>query len=124
MRCPEYRIGKKKLWGVVVCFIERKVQQSSTWVKTLKDIVIEVVSQRDVKRTFKILREVWLNIGIEKMDTQGGVIVKALLDSRATGIFIGKKTAEKHSFKLQELERLLIVRNIDRTRNSRENIIY
>jgi len=28
-----------------------------------------------------MLREVWLNIGVEKVDTHEGVIVKALLDS-------------------------------------------
>ena len=26
-------------------------------------------SQKEVRRTFKMLREVWLNIGVEKIDT-------------------------------------------------------
>jgi len=47
-----------------------------------------------------MLREVWLNIGMEKIDTHKGVIVKALLDSGTMGIFMDKKTAEKHRFKL------------------------
>jgi len=51
-------------------------------------------------------------------------MVKALLDSRATGIFINKKMAEKHGFRLQKLERSLKVRNMNRTRNSRKNIMY
>jgi len=50
--------------------------------------------------------------------------VKALLDSSATRIFINKKTAERHSFKLHKLERLLIVRNMDGTGNSRGNITH
>jgi len=43
---------------------------------------------------------VWLNIGIEKIDTHKGVMVKALLDSGATGIFIDKRIAAKHEFRL------------------------
>ena len=65
-----------------------------------------------------MLREVWLNIGVEKIDTHEGVIIKALLDSGATGMFMDRQTAARHGFKLQKLERLIIVRNIDRTNNS------
>ena len=41
-----------------------------------------------------------MNIGMEKIDTHKGVIVKALLDSGIMEIFMDKKTAEKHRFKL------------------------
>jgi len=34
----------------------------------------------------KTLREVTVNIGLERIDTQEGVTVEALLDSRATGL--------------------------------------
>jgi len=71
-----------------------------------------------------MLREVWLNIGIEKVDMHKGVIVRALLDSGAIGMFMNKKTAERHGFKLQKLKRLFIVRNMDRIENSSGNIIY
>ena len=47
-----------------------------------------------------MLREVWLNIRVEKIDTHEGVAVKVLLDSGATGMFIDKKTAAKHGFML------------------------
>ena len=47
-----------------------------------------------------MLREIWLNIGVEKVDTHEGIIVKALLDSGTTGIFIDKKMAAKHRFRL------------------------
>ena len=57
-------------------------------------------SQQEVRRTFKMLREVWLNIGVEKVDTHEGVIIKALLDSGATGMFIDRQTAARHGFKL------------------------
>jgi len=39
---------------------------------------------------FKILKEVWLNIEVEKVDIYEGVTVKALLDSGMTGMFIKK----------------------------------
>ena len=65
-----------------------------------------------------MLREVWLNIGIEKLDTHESVMLKALLDSRATGMFMDKRTAAKHGFRLQKLERPIMVRNVNGTNNS------
>jgi len=53
-----------------------------------------------------------------------GVMVKALLDSGATGIFMNKRTAAKHRFKLQKLERPIAVRNVNKTNNSREAIMH
>jgi len=64
------------------------------------------------------LREVWLNIGVEKIDTHEDVVIKALLDSSATGIFMDRQTAARHGFKLQKLERPLVIRNVDSTNNS------
>ena len=55
---------------------------------------------REVRRTFKILREVWMNIGIEKVDMHEGITVKALLDSSAMGMFMDWKMAAKYGFRL------------------------
>jgi len=71
-----------------------------------------------------MLREVWMNIGVERLDMHEDVTVKALLDSGATGIFMDKRMAARHGFKLQKLERLIIVRNMDGTNNSREAITH
>ena len=65
-----------------------------------------------------MLREVWRNIGVEKVDMHEGITVKALLDSGATEMFMNKKMAVKHRFRLQKLERPVAVRNIDGTNNS------
>jgi len=65
-----------------------------------------------------------LNIGIEKIDMHEGVMVKVLLDSSAMGIFIDKRTAAKHGFKLQKLERPIAIRNVDRTNNSKGAIMH
>jgi len=54
-----------------------------------------------------------MSIGVEKLDIHEGVTVKALLDNGATGMFMDKKMAARHGFKLQKLERLIMVRNID-----------
>jgi len=97
---------------------EAKAQQSSAWSGELERAAREGGSQKEVRRTFKMLREVWLNIGVEKIDTHIGVMIKALLDSGATGMFMDKQTAVRHGFKLQKLERPLMVKNVDGTVNS------
>ena len=65
-----------------------------------------------------------MNIGIEKIDTHEGVTVKVLLDSSITGIFMDKRTAAKHGFMLKELEKPIMVRNVDGTDNSRGAITH
>jgi len=71
-----------------------------------------------------MLRKVWLNIGVEKIDTHKGVMIKALLDSGVTGMFMNRQTAARHGFKLQKLERPIAVRNVDGTNNGRGAITH
>ena len=104
--------------------IEEKAQQSSMWTGVPKGAVKEEDKQRDIRRTFKMLREVWLNIGVEKVDTHEGVTVKVLLDSGTTGMFIDRKIAAKNRFKLQKLERPVAIRNVDGMNNSRGVITH
>jgi len=47
-----------------------------------------------------------------------GMIVKALLDSGAIEMFMDKRTATKHGFKLQKLERPIAIKNVNKTNNS------
>jgi len=61
---------------------------------------------------------VWLNIRVEKIDMHEGIMIKALLDSSTMGMFMDRQMAARHGFKLQKLERLLIVKNVDGTMNS------
>jgi len=102
----------------VVYTIQGEAQQSSTWTGVPKDTARKGDTERDVRRMFKMLRKVWLNIGVEKVDTHEGIIVKVLLDSSAIGIFMDKKMVTRHRFRLQRLERPVIIRNIDGTNNS------
>jgi len=90
----------------------------------LESIAKEGSSQREVRRTFGMLREVWLNIRVEKIDTHESIIIKALLDSGTMGMFMDNRTAARHGFKLQKLERLISIRNVDKTNNSGEAITH
>jgi len=59
------------------------------------------------------LREVTIKIGLERLDTQEGITIEALLDSGATGLVMSSEFARKKGFKLKKLERLMQVRNVD-----------
>jgi len=108
----------------VAHFIEGKVQQDGIWAVDLESAAKERGKQRKVRQTFKILREVWLNIGVEKVNIHERVIVKALLDNGVTEMFIDKRITAKHGFKLQKLERPIMVRNVNGTNNSGRAIIH
>jgi len=59
------------------------------------------------------LREVTVKIGLERIDTQEGITVEALLDSGATGLVMSLEFAKKQVFKLKKLDRPMYVRNMD-----------
>jgi len=103
---------------------EAKAQQSGAQSGEPESIAREGGSQREVRRTFKMLREVWLNVGVEKLNMYEGVTIKALLDSGITRMFIDKRIAARHGFKLQKLERPIMVRNVDGLNNSGEAITH
>ena len=77
-----------------------------------------------MRRTLKPLREVWFNIGLEKVDTHEGVSVQVLLDSGAIGLFMSKKLAEKQGFKLEKLNKPIKVRNVDGSDNKGGSITH
>jgi len=81
-------------------------------------------TEREVRRTLKPLREVWLDIGLERVDTHKGVLVKALLDSGAMGLFMSKRLAEKQGFKLEKLKKPIKVRNMDGSDNKGGSITH
>jgi len=70
----------------------------------------------------KTLREVTVKIGLERIDTQEGVTVEALLDSGATGLVMSSEFAKKQGFKLKKLERPMNVRNVDGSFNKERPI--
>ena len=58
-----------------------------------------------------------VKIGLERMDTQEGITVEALLDSGVTGLVMSSEFAWKQGFKLKKMERPIYVRNVDSSFN-------
>jgi len=54
---------------------------------------------------------------LERIDTQEGIMVEALLNSGAIEIVISLEFAKKKRFKLKKLERPIYMRNVDGTFN-------
>ena len=63
------------------------------------------------------LREITVKIGLERINTQEGIMVEALLDGGATGLVMSSEFARKQEFKLKKLERPIHVRNVDGSLN-------
>ena len=53
---------------------------------------------------------------------QEGVIVEALLDSKATELVMSSEFARKQGFKLKKMERPIYIRNMDITFNKERSI--
>ena len=51
-----------------------------------------------------MLREIIINIELERIDTQEDMTVKVLLDSGVTGLVISSEFAKKQRFKLKKIE--------------------
>jgi len=73
---------------------------------------------KDIQCTLQLLREVWLKVGLEKLESHEGIAVKALLDSRVTDLFMDMTFAKEKGFKMEKLKKPLLVRNVDRMANA------
>ena len=65
----------------------------------------------------ELLREATVKIGLERIDTQEGITVEALLDSRAIELVMSSEFVRKQGFKLKKIKTPIYVRNIDGTFN-------
>ena len=98
--CPPCRTGKKTPWwnwGGEVEWTVPRAQKGRAGItdprrvaETVNQKAVQQGEEREVRRTFKPLREVWMNVGIEKVDTHEGRTVRALLDCGATDLFMSK----------------------------------
>ena len=79
----------------------------------------EVVLKNAVKLKLLSLMRIYLvvKVGLERLDMQEGITVKALLDSGAMGLVMSSEFARKQGFKLKKLERPMQVRNMNRSFN-------
>ena len=65
-----------------------------------------------------------MKIGLERVDTQEGVTVEALLDSRAIELVMSSEFVRKQGFKLKKIDRPIYVRNVDSSFDKKELIKY
>jgi len=65
-----------------------------------------------------------MKVGLEKLESHEGVAVKALLDSRATDLFMDMTFAKEKEFKMERIKNPLLVKNMDRTVNVRRAITH
>jgi len=65
-----------------------------------------------------------MKVGLEKLENHKGVVVKALLNSRATGLFMDMAFAKEKGFIIKKLKNPLLVRNVDGTVNVKGAITY
>jgi len=72
---------------------------------------------RDMQCILRPLREVWMKMGLEKLENHKGVVVKALLNSKATGLFMDTTFAREKGFKMERIKNPLLVKNVDETVN-------
>jgi len=54
-----------------------------------------------------------MKVGLEKLENHEGIVVKALLDSGATGLFMDTAFAKEKGFKMEKLKNPLLIRNVD-----------
>jgi len=79
---------------------------------------------RDVQYTLWLLREVWMRVELEKLESHEGIAVKALLDSGTTGLFMDTTFVKEKGFKMEKLKNPLLVRNVNGTVNAGGAIMY
>jgi len=65
-----------------------------------------------------------MKVGLEKLENYEGVVVRALLDSGTTGLFIDTTFAREKGFKIEKLKKPLLVRNVDGTVNAEGAIMH
>jgi len=63
-------------------------------------------------------------VGLEKLKSHEGVAVKALLDSRVTGLFMDMTFAREKGFKMEKIKNPLLVKNVNGTVNVRGAITH
>jgi len=67
---------------------------------------------RDVQHILQLLKKVWMKVGLKKLENHKGVVVKVLLDSETTGLFIDTAFVKEKGFKMEKLRNPLLVRNV------------
>jgi len=64
-----------------------------------------------------------IKIGLKQEEDEEGIVIETLLDSGAIGLVRSEEFAKKHRFRRIKLERLIYVRNVNRTLNYTEPMV-
>ena len=72
----------------------------------------EVKVQKTEVEKKKYLREVMVKIGLKQEEKEVGIVVEALLNSRATRLVISEEFLRKYRFRRMKLEKLIYLRNV------------
>ena len=72
----------------------------------------EVKVQKMEVEKKKYLREVMVKIGLKQEEEEVGIVVEALLNSRATRLVISEEFLRKYRFRRMKLEKLIYLRNV------------
>jgi len=75
--------------------------------KKKKEVEVKKAEEKE------LLREITVNIGLERINIQEEITVKVLLDSGATRLVMSSEFAKKQGFKLKKIERPIYVRNVN-----------
>ena len=105
------RVGKRQ-WRTVSSWLVSLNMYSVLYPERLENKVScqdNTEGVRDVQYILQLLREVWMKVGLEKLESHKGVVVKVLLDSGTMGLFMDTKFAKEKEFKLEKLKNLLLV---------------
>jgi len=94
-----------------------KLDNKSNFINTTERV-------RDIWHILWLLREVWIKVGLEKLENHERVAVRVLLDSGAMGLFMDMTFAREKEFKIEKLKNPLLVRNVDRTVNAEGAITH
>jgi len=65
-----------------------------------------------------------MKVGLEKLKNHERVVVKVLLDSGATGLFIDMTFTRKKGFRMEKMKNPLLVKNVNGTVNIGGAIIH
>jgi len=127
------QVSSNRFEVLKVRVMQRGEESGKEVAKDRKEILREERAKRGVEvRQMKIekkekkekyLREVTVKIGLKQEEEEEGIVVDALLDSRATGLVMSEEFARKHRFRRMKLEKQVYVRNVDSILNYAEPIV-
>jgi len=96
---------------------EKELRRYSVLAKEINTDASETEEKEVRKAEGRMLREMTVKIGLERINMQEVITVEVLLDSGVMGLVMSLEFTKKQGFKLKKLERPMQVRNMNGTFN-------